>query len=108
MEAPWIAVAAPETIASGKFIKVTVAKRNYLIANVNGEFYAVEDNCSHEDYPLSYGCLNGTEIKCSLHGSRFSLATGAPLNDPAETPICTYRVKVNEGQVWLDPTAVMQ
>jgi len=108
MEAPWIAVAAPETIAPGKFIKITLAKRNYLIANVNGQFYAVEDNCSHEDYPLSFGCLDGAQIKCSLHGSRFSLETGAPCNEPADTPICTYRVIIAEGQVWLDPTAAMQ
>lgn len=108
MDAPWIAVTTPEAVASGKFVKVTLAERTYLVANVDGRFYAVEDNCSHEDYPLSFGCLNGAQIKCSLHGSRFSLATGAPLDDPAETPICTYPVRIAEGLVWLDPTAIMQ
>ncbi|PQJ97076.1 non-heme iron oxygenase ferredoxin subunit [Chromatium okenii] len=108
MDAPWIAVSTPEAIAPGKFIKVTLAQRAYLIANVNGQFYAVEDNCSHEDYPLSFGCLDGAQIKCSLHGSRFSLETGAPLDAPAEMPICIYPVRIAEGQVWLDPTAMMQ
>ena len=43
-------------------------------------------------------------IKCSLHGSRFSLKTGEPQEEPADTPIATFRVEVGDGQVWLDPT----
>lgn len=105
MEQPFVAVAATDAIAPGKFVKVVVDDRPYLVANVDGRFYAVADNCSHEDYPLSYGCLDGDRIKCSLHGSRFSLATGAPLDAPADEPIRTYRLAVAEGQVWLDPTS---
>lgn len=105
MEKPFVAVAAIDDVASGKFIKVTVAGRDYIIARIEDRFYAVEDLCSHEDYPLSYGCLEGERIKCSLHGSRFSLADGTPAEDPAEEPIATFRVEIAEGQVWLDPSA---
>lgn len=104
MEAPFVAVAAADGVPPGKFVKVSVAGRAYLIARVEDRFYAVEDNCSHEDYPLSYGCLDGKRIKCSLHGSRFSLETGAPEDAPADAPIATFRVAVADGQVWLDPT----
>ena len=104
MEKPFVAVARVESVFPGKFVKVVVDERPYLIANVDGHFYAVEDNCSHEDYPLSYGCLDGDRIKCSLHGSRFSLATGEPLEAPAETPIRTFRCAVKNGWVWIDPT----
>jgi len=58
----------------------------------------------HEDYPLSYGCLHGDAIKCSLHGSRFCLRTGAPLDAPADTPVATFAVALADGQVWLDPS----
>jgi 3-phenylpropionate/trans-cinnamate dioxygenase ferredoxin subunit len=106
MQPTYVAVARAEAIAPGKFLKVVVDDRAYLIANVDGRFYAVEDNCSHEDYPLSYGCLDGDRIKCSLHGSRFSLATGEPMDDPADTPIRTFPVEVDsDGQIWLDPRA---
>jgi 3-phenylpropionate/trans-cinnamate dioxygenase ferredoxin component len=88
----------------GKFLKVTVAGKGFLIANLDGAFYAVENLCSHEDYPLSYGCLHGDAIKCSLHGSRFSLKTGAPLDAPADTPVATFAVAVSDGQIWLDPS----
>ncbi|NEX22674.1 non-heme iron oxygenase ferredoxin subunit [Thiorhodococcus mannitoliphagus] len=103
-DASFVAVAATDAVPEGKFLKVTVDERPFIIAQVNGSFYAVEDNCSHEDYPLSFGCLDGDRIKCSLHGSRFSLLTGAPLDEPADAPIRTYAVKVADGQVWMDPT----
>ncbi len=104
MEPPFVAVTTTSAIQSGKFIRVVVEERPYIIANVDGQFYAVEDTCSHEDYPLSYGCLDGDRITCSLHGSRFSLKTGAPLDEPAETPIQTFKLAVADGWVWLDPT----
>jgi 3-phenylpropionate/trans-cinnamate dioxygenase ferredoxin subunit len=109
MDKPYVAVAATDEIAPGKFVKVDLeleqAPRSFIIARVGDTYYAVEDNCSHEDYPLSYGCLDGKRIKCSLHGSRFSLETGEPEDEPADAPIATYRVAVEDGRVWLDPSS---
>ncbi|MFE8032284.1 Rieske (2Fe-2S) protein [Thiohalocapsa marina] len=109
MDAPYVAVAAAADIEPGKFVKVTLdldgRPQAFLIARVGDDYYAVEDNCSHEDYPLSYGCLHGNRIKCSLHGSHFSLETGEPEDDPADSPIATYRLTLADGQVWLDPSA---
>lgn len=95
-------VGAAADIEPGKFTAVKVAGRSYIIARVEDRFYAVEDNCSHEDYPLSYGCLDGAYIKCSLHGSWFSLETGEPQEPPADEPIATFRVTAQDGRLLLD------
>jgi 3-phenylpropionate/trans-cinnamate dioxygenase ferredoxin subunit len=92
------AVAAADDIAPGKFVKVKVDGPGYIIARVEDRYYAVEDNCSHEDYPLSYGCLDGKRIKCSLHGSWFSLETGEPQEPPAEDAIATFRIEERDGR----------
>ena len=109
MNKPYIAVAAVDEVLPGKFVKVDVdlvqGRRAFIVARVGDAYYAVEDNCSHEDYPLSYGCLDGKRIKCSLHGSRFSLETGEPEDEPADAPIATYRVVVEDRQLWLDPSS---
>lgn len=105
MDKPYVAVVRAEEVAPGKFVKVSVEERPYIVARVDDRWYAVEDNCSHEDYPLSYGCLDGDRIKCSLHGSRFSLETGEPMDEPADEPIRTYRCAVEDGWVWIDPTS---
>ena len=104
MQAPFIALARVEDIPDGKFTTVKHQGRAYIIAHVGEHFYAVEDNCSHEDYPLSYGCLDGERIKCSLHGSRFCLKTGEPQDEPADAPIATFATQVEDGQIWVDPT----
>jgi 3-phenylpropionate/trans-cinnamate dioxygenase ferredoxin subunit len=103
MEKRFVPVARTSEIQPGALCKVVVDGRAFIIANVDGTFYAVEDLCSHEDYPLSYGCLDGDRIKCSLHGSRFDLRTGEPMEEPAEEPIATFGVRVEDGEVWLDP-----
>jgi 3-phenylpropionate/trans-cinnamate dioxygenase ferredoxin subunit len=61
--------------------------------------------CSHEDYSLWFGCVKGRSIKCSLHGSYFDLASGQPLNEPADCPIRTYPTRTEAGQVWVDADA---
>jgi len=43
----------------------------------------------------------GKSIKCSLHGSYFDLATGKPLNEPADSPLATYAVKEEAGEIWV-------
>lgn len=104
MDTSSVLVSRIEDVPAGQFRRVEAAGRAFIIARVGDAWYAVEDLCSHEDYPLSYGCLDGDRIKCSLHGSRFSLATGMPMEEPADMPIATYRVAVSDGEVWLDPT----
>jgi 3-phenylpropionate/trans-cinnamate dioxygenase ferredoxin subunit len=102
MEPPYVPVARADEIRPGRIKQVLVDSHPYLLANVDGRFYAVDDTCSHEDFSLSYGRLEGDRIKCSLHGSRFCLRTGRPQDEPAEEPIGTYRVVVRDGTVWID------
>lgn len=104
MKPPFVAVASADELESGRFLKAEVAGRALLIAQVGEDVYAVEDLCSHEDYPLSYGCLDHDRIKCSLHGSRFDLKTGEPMDEPADQPIATFAVVISEGQIWVDPS----
>jgi 3-phenylpropionate/trans-cinnamate dioxygenase ferredoxin subunit len=67
-----------------------------LAEDASGEpkVYAVDDMCTHEDASLSKGSLHGDCVKCPLHGSRFRLATGEALDDPAEEALNTYELKI--------------
>ncbi len=76
-----------------------------LIRADDGRFYALRDNCTHEDYPLSDGELDDCTVECPRHGSRFDIRTGDVLNPPAVVPIETYRVEIVDGDVvvWVAP-----
>ena len=95
MSQQWIQVATLEELPLGTMKRVEVDGHRYLLANANGSYYAVDELCSHEDVSLYLGCVQGENIKCSLHGSRFSLKTGQPLEDPATEPLGTYPVKID-------------
>ena len=70
-----------------------------------GDVYAIHDECSHQAVPLSEGEVDGCEIECWLHGSRFDLRTGKPSGPPATEPVPTYPVRVQGGDVLVDVTA---
>jgi len=69
------------------------------------DVYAIHDECSHAAIPLSEGEVDGCEIECWLHGSRFDLRTGKPSGPPATEPVPTYPVRVEGGDVLVDVTA---
>ena len=64
--------------------------------------YAVADNCTHEDYPLSEGWVEDHTIECALHGSRFDLRTGEPDSPPALRPVRIFPVRVAGDDVLVD------
>ena len=72
-----------------------------MLANVDGELYALLDRCSHQDYPLSDGHLDGTRLECLYHGARFDVRTGRAVQLPAIRPVKTFEVEVREGDVYV-------
>lgn len=70
--------------------------------NVNGEYFAIEDICSHDGGPLVEGKLEGYEITCPRHQARFDIRTGKPQCMPAIVSIRHFPVKVDDTAVWID------
>jgi len=70
-----------------------------VVCNVQGEIYALEDNCSHADTPLSEGRLRGWHITCPLHGASFDVRDGSHGGPPAWEGVPCYKVERVEGEV---------
>jgi 3-phenylpropionate/trans-cinnamate dioxygenase ferredoxin subunit len=99
MSAGLVSVSKVDELPPGKMMCVDLDGKRILIANIDGVFYATDDTCTHEDASLSSGSLSGELVKCPLHGSRFSLRTGEPMEDPAEEPLRCFPVEVRDGNV---------
>jgi 3-phenylpropionate/trans-cinnamate dioxygenase ferredoxin subunit len=65
----------------------------------DGQLLAVDDTCTHERASLADGWLEGCEVECPLHSSRFDLRTGAVDAPPARLPVRTHTVVVENGMV---------
>ena len=96
-----VRVAAVDEIASGAARRVDVGGHRVAIVRIGDDFYAIGDECSHEDYSLSEGDVwdDECEIECPKHGSTFSLVTGEPQTLPATQPVPTYAVVVDGDDV---------
>ncbi len=66
------------------------------------EFFAIRDECSHANVPLSEGDVEGCTVECYLHGSRFDLRTGEALGLPATEPVPVYPVRVVGDDIQVD------
>ncbi|MDT7720221.1 MAG: 3-phenylpropionate/trans-cinnamate dioxygenase ferredoxin component [Mycobacterium sp.] len=73
-----------------------------LVRLASGEVFAISDLCSHEEIELSDGELDGEDVECPAHGSRFNVRTGEVSGLPAEDPVATYPVTVEEGKIIID------
>ena len=90
-------------VASGQALQVDLADRDVAVVRAGDDWYAVDDECSHAAIPLSEGDVEGCEIECWLHGSRFDLRTGKPSGPPATEPVRIYPVRVEGDDVLVDP-----
>ena len=92
-------------VPSGEALAVSVEGVDIAVARDGDDWFAIYDECSHESIPLSEGDLEGTELECWLHGSRFDLRTGKPTSLPATDPVTIYPVKVAGDDVLVDVQA---
>lgn len=68
----------------------------------DGEVFAIDDTCTHQDASLADGWLEGCEVECPLHASKFDLRTGAVDAPPAKLPVRTHQVLVEDGMIYVE------
>ena len=90
-------VARLDDVPSGTMLQIELDGEKIVLAHVGDRVFALHDECTHEEFPLSSGELVGEQVICKLHGARFDLETGAPRALPAVKPVRTYEARV-EGE----------
>ena len=95
----FVTVTHAEDLKPGQ-VKVFKVEDEYVaVANVDGQFAAFADVCTHDDGPLVEGELEGRIITCPRHGARFDVCTGKVLSMPAVIPLPTFEVRLVDGEV---------
>jgi 3-phenylpropionate/trans-cinnamate dioxygenase ferredoxin subunit len=73
-----------------------------VVFNVDGQYYCIEDVCTHDGGPLAEGDLHGFKIECPRHGAMFDVRDGRVLSMPAVVPVPAYRVKVEGEDIFVE------
>jgi len=98
-EEDFVQVANTEDIPHSKMKEVQVDGQNICITNVEGKYYAIGSICTHEGGPLADGTLEGYEVECPWHQSKFDVRTGEMTSPPANEPEPVYEVKVDGNNI---------
>ncbi len=98
----WVSVAKADEIKFGEFRVADVDGVQIVVCNLDGEYYAIEDLCTHDGGKLAGGTIEGDEIVCPRHGARFCIKTGAALTAPAYEAVATFPIKVENGNIFVN------
>jgi nitrite reductase/ring-hydroxylating ferredoxin subunit len=90
-------------ITPGKMIKVSIDGREILVVNIDGNYYATDDSCTHSGASLSEGKLEGCTITCGWHAAQFDCKTGKLVKFPAKIrDLTSYNVVLESDNVFVE------
>jgi nitrite reductase/ring-hydroxylating ferredoxin subunit len=89
-------------VGAGEVRRIEAAGLALAVFNVDGDFYATDDACTHGPGQLSEGFVDGDVIECNFHQGRFNIKTGECVGPPCMIPVKTYRTIVVEGRVYVE------
>ncbi len=90
----FIRVAGRSELRDGFGLCVEIAGKRIALFRLGETICAIDDTCPHADGPLSEGSLEGDEVECPWHGSRFNVRTGEVTAPPADKGVARYAVRV--------------
>ena len=90
-----VKVAEKKDLPSGKAIAVAVNGKPIALFNVNDQYYAIEDTCTHAGGSLSEGEVKGTTVTCPWHGAEFNITNGEVLGEPAPEGVKSYKIHLD-------------
>jgi nitrite reductase/ring-hydroxylating ferredoxin subunit len=98
-----VMVGRASDIGEGKMTHVTAGGKEVLVANVEGNYYAISNICNHAGAELHEGELSGKELTCPWHGAKWDVTTGGLVWFPQKLKeIDKYKVTVENGTVYVE------
>ena len=98
----FVNVAKKSAFGSQKAITVDVEGQSVAIFSVDGEYYAIGNECTHAGGSLGEGECEGTKVMCPWHGATFDIKTGAALSAPASENVKSYKVRVEGEEIQIE------
>ncbi|KAF6242482.1 non-heme iron oxygenase ferredoxin subunit [Nitrosopumilus sp. b1] len=98
----WIKACSVDEVGEGQLFSFDHKDKRILLANLKGKFFATDLICTHAEADLSTGFLTDEGVRCPLHLSVFNLENGKPQNPPADEPLKTYTVKIQQNEIYVE------
>ena len=89
-------------VAPGNALKVETGNLVLAVFNVDGEYFVMDDLCTHGPGSLSEGYIDGEVVECNFHNGQFNIKTGEVVAPPCMVPMKTYKTVVENGRVIIE------
>jgi nitrite reductase/ring-hydroxylating ferredoxin subunit/uncharacterized membrane protein len=100
-EDEFVAVPTAQTLHNQETLRIELDGQVMALVKLDGNYYAIQEFCTHRFGPLSEGSFANGQVECPWHRSCFDLRTGKVTQGPAKVDLKTYEVAVRAGQVWV-------
>jgi 3-phenylpropionate/trans-cinnamate dioxygenase ferredoxin subunit len=97
----FVKVAGTQDVPEGGKTYIEIEDRLVVLFQAGGDFYCLDDVCTHDGGPLGEGKLDGLEIACPRHGAKFDIRNGKALTMPATEPTTVHEVKVEGDELYV-------
>ena len=97
----FVAVAKIGDVPLGGMTVVAIDRERIMLANVDGQFFAMRDMCGHRNAPLSRGRLDGHVVECPLHFAQFDVRSGRLIDGPISADVPVYEVRLEGDTVFV-------
>lgn len=98
----WINAFPISELDAGEWRVLELGDDNVAVFNINGEYFAIEDTCTHDGGCLTGGQIEANIIECPRHGAKFDIKTGEALSPPAYEDLQTFAVRLDNGMVQIE------
>ena len=90
-------------ISVGQMKKISVNGKDIVVANIGGDYFAMNDTCTHASASLSEGKIEDSTIICDWHGAQFDCKNGKLIKFPAKiNDLEVYNVIVEEDNILVE------
>ncbi len=97
----YVEIAKTDDVKNGELKVFEVNGESIILINLNGEFFAFKNQCSHMELELDEAEIDGEILTCPWHGAQFNIRTGDVVRLPASEPLEKYDVKVKDGKIYI-------
>ncbi len=88
-----------ESLSDGGVRGILAEGIRIVLVRLGEEVFALQDQCTHEEFPLSEGWIEDGVLCCAFHGAKFDPRTGAALSLPAYEALKTYQTAIVDGRI---------
>jgi 3-phenylpropionate/trans-cinnamate dioxygenase ferredoxin subunit len=97
----WHRIVLTGPLDAGQKTATEIEGKEILVCRIDEQYFAVANRCTHSAWPLSQEPIEGMEIVCTLHGTRFDLRDGCPTAGPASKPLATFPIELRDGELYV-------